>query len=148
MLAAGCGGGAGTAAQAASRAVQPPDPHTRYALISIAVAFNTNYAENRDGLVYDRWDSASQATITRAEYVRRHKRCPTAPGPAVVESATPISGGFWRVRYAISGSQLVDYWQYVGGRWVFDLARSNPDAVKLYRLSFTAYARAVGCRSH
>jgi len=30
-------------------------------------------------------------------------------------------------------------------RWVFDLALSNPGAVKLYRMSPQQYAAALGC---
>jgi hypothetical protein len=49
------------------------------------------------------------------------------------------------VRYEISGVQLVDYWFYVHGRRVFDLVLSNPDAVRLYRMSPQQYVAAVGC---
>ena len=42
------------------------DPETRQALLAVAVRFNDNYAHNRDGLVYDRWDASSQSVITRA----------------------------------------------------------------------------------
>ena len=38
-----------------------------------------------------------------------------------------------------------DYWFYVRHRWVFDLVLSNPDAVRLYRMSPQRYAAAVGC---
>jgi hypothetical protein len=31
-------------------------------------------------------------------------------------------------------------------RWVFDLVLSNPDAVRLYRMSPGQYAAAVGCK--
>ena len=43
------------------------------------------------------------------------------------------------------GQQLTDYWLYVHHRWAFDLALSNPDAVKLYRMSPGRYAVALGC---
>ena len=49
------------------------------------------------------------------------------------------------MRYEISGQQLTDYWFYVGHRWVFDLVLSNPDAARLYRMSSSRYAAAVGC---
>lgn len=115
--------------------------------MAIARRFNADYAANKDGLVYARWDARSRAVISAASYLRRHAECDTAPGPAVVESAVPESGGFWRVDYAISGVQFADYWRYEGGRWRFDLVRSNPSAVRLYRLPFAAYARAVGCKA-
>lgn len=141
LLVAACGTSAVIRADRASRA----DPRTRQALLHVARVFNADYGANRDGAVYDRWDGAARAVIARAEYIRRHAECPTAPGPAVVESASPAGGGYWQVRYAIGGTQLVDYWHYVHRRWVFDLLRSNPDAVRLYRLPFRDYARAVGC---
>lgn len=145
VSAAGCTAtGAGTSSSASSP-VGRSDPKTRQALLQIAVRFNDDYAANRDGLVYDRWDARSRMVIGRAAYVRRHRECPTAPGPAVVESASVSTHGYWRVDYSISGIQLEDYWHYVGGRWLFDLPRSNPDAVRLYRLPFAKYAKAVGC---
>jgi len=121
------------------------DPDTRQALLQIAVRFNANYSANRDGPVYDRWDSSSRAIISRADYVKRHVECPTAPGRAIVEGATASVDGYWRVRYSISGVQLVDFWHYVNGQWRFSLIHSNPNAVKLYELPFSAYASAVGC---
>ena len=142
---AGCTSGGTSGAARAPAPSRAADPRTRQALIAIAVTFNDDYAANKDGLVYDRWDVASRAVISRASYVRRHLECDTAPGPAIVESASPASGGYWRVDYAISGIQLVDYWRYTKGRWLFDLARSNPAAVKLYRLPFATYAKKVGC---
>ena len=121
------------------------DAETPGALRVVAIRFNDNYAHNRVGLVYDRWDAASRAIIARAEYVRRHRECPDAPGPAIVESVTRGPQGFWRVRYAIDSTQLVDYWHYVDGAWRFNLVRSNPDAVRLYKMPFSQYARQVGC---
>ncbi len=111
----------------------------------VATVFNRDYADNRDGPVYDRWDRASQAVITRKSYLLRHRDCPTSPGAAVVESAAPGPHGYWLVRYSIDGVQFVDYWTYQHGQWRFDLLRSNPSAVRLYRLPFAAYAAAVGC---
>lgn len=126
-----------------------PDPKTAAALIRIAQAFNDNYDRNNDGPVWDRWDARSQALITRADYIRRHAECPTAPqAPVRVDSATPGPHGAWLVGYEISGQQLTDYWFYTGRRWEFDLVLSNPDAARLYRLPFAKYAAQVGCRYH
>lgn len=121
------------------------DPRTGSALMGIAQRFNDDYSANRDGSVYDRWDSRSRRVISRRRYVELHALCPTAPAPAVVESAAPAGDGSWRVRYDIGGVQLIDYWHYVAGRWRFSLTRSNPGAVKLYRLSTAGYMAAVGC---
>jgi len=75
------------------------------------------------------------------ESVSSRHRGATRPPP---ESGSP-AGGAWLVDYEIGGQQLTDYWFYVHRRWVFDLVLSNPDAVKLYRMSPQQYAAAVGC---
>jgi hypothetical protein len=63
----------------------------------------------------------------------------------VTGSARPGPHGGWLVQYEIVGRQLTDYWFDVHRRWVFDLVLSNPDGVKLYRMSPSQYAAAVGC---
>ncbi len=108
-----------------------------------------NYDNNHDGPVWDRWDTRSQSVITRAEYIRRHAECATAPqGPAHVESAAPGQHGAWLVRYEIGGQQLTDHWYYIHRRWEFDLLLSNPGAARLYRLPFAKYATQTGCADH
>jgi hypothetical protein len=121
------------------------DDRSAGALLLIARQFNEDYSANRDGAVYDRWDSASKRVISRARYVEFHRVCSTAPGPAVVEGATRARGGFWTVRYSIDGYRLLDYWHYVDGRWLFSLVKSNPGAVKLYKLPLRDYMVAAGC---
>jgi hypothetical protein len=125
-----------------------PDPQTAAALVRIAQVFNDNYDHNNDGPAYDRWDSRSQAVISRAEYIRRHVECPAPQVSAQVENATSGPGGAWLVHYEIGGQQLTDYWFYAGRRWLFDLLLSNPDAARLYRLPFANYAAQVGCQNH
>lgn len=119
--------------------------HTVAALLRIARQFNADYAANDDGPVYDRFDRASRAVIRKSAYLARHRECPSAPGAATIEGASPASGGEVAVRYSISGTLLTDYWHYVGGHWRFDLLRSNPEAVHLYRLAPARYFAAVGC---
>jgi hypothetical protein len=127
-----------------------PDPGNVTALLRVAQAFNDAYDSGGYGAVYDRWDARSQAIISRAEYIRRHRACPTAPTGAAarVQDATRGPGSTWHVRYEISGVQLVDTWFYVRRRWVFDIVLSNPDAARQYRLPFARYAAAVGCSVH
>jgi hypothetical protein len=144
LLIAGCAGGGRQSA--ASPAPLPPDPRTQAALLQIATAFNHDYDRGDYGPVYARWDARSRAIISGAEYIRRHRECPSPPQPAsVTESAGPGPRGAWLVHYEIGGQQLTDYWFYVRHRWVFDLVLSNPDAVRLYRMSPQRYAAAVGC---
>ena len=116
------------------------------ALWAVATTFNSNYEHNDVGPVYDRWDSSSQALISKAHYVRRHQICPTTPGKATTRDVSRGANGYWAVVYEISGVPRTDYWRYVHGEWRFNLARSNPDAVRLYRESFATYVRDVGCR--
>jgi hypothetical protein len=149
-LAAGCspgpGPGQGRARAVTSAAPLPPDPRTTSALLKIATVFNDEYDRGDYGPVYARWDARSQAVITRAQYIKRHKDCPSAPhAAALVESATPGPHGAWLVDYEIGGQRLTDYWFYVHHRWVFDLVLSNPDSVRLYRMTPQQYASATGC---
>jgi hypothetical protein len=130
----------------ASAAALPADSRTVSALLKIATVFNNEYDQGDYGPVYDRWDARSRAVITRAQYIKRHKDCPSAPhAAALVESATPGRHGAWLVDYEIGGQHLTDYWFYVHRRWVFDLVLSNPDSVKLYRMTPQQYATATGC---
>jgi hypothetical protein len=109
--------------------------------------FNHDYDTGDYGPVYMRWDARSQAIITRADYIKRHKDCPSDSHTlSQTESVSPGGpDGTWLVHYQIGGQQLTDYWFYVHRRWVFDLLLSNPDAVKLYRMSPSQYASALGC---
>ena len=127
-----------------ARVATPPGERLSV-LVAVATTFNQNYSENRPGAVYDRFDAASRAVISRAGYIRRHLECPDPPGPATTTGVTRGPRGYWLVHYSIDGVALTDYWHYVGGRWRFSLTRSNPQAVALYRLSFPAYAQALGC---
>ena len=145
VLTAGCGTSAGHPA-APSASPLPPDPHTASALLAVAAAFNHDYDTGDYAPVYARWDARSQAIITRADYIRRHRDCPgAAHASSVTESVSPGPHGAWLVHYEIGGQQLTDYWFYVHRRWLFDLVLSNPSAVRLYKLSPGQYAAATGC---
>src|SRR5215467_4933191 len=145
LFAAGCT--ASTGHPAASAAPLPPDPHTASALLKIAKTFNHDYDTGDYGPVYARWDARSQAIITRADYIRRHKDCPSGSQTlSHTESVNPGGPhGAWLVHYEIGGQPLTDYWFYVHHRWVFDLVLSKPDAVKLYRMTPQQYAATLGC---
>lgn len=133
--------------RAAAARPGPADPPSVGALLRIAQAFNTAYDSGRYGAVYDRWDARSQAIISRAEYIRRHRECQTAQAgaPVRVESAARGPDGRWLVRYVVQGAQSVDTWFYLDHHWVFDIILSNPAAAAEYRLPFARYAAAVGC---
>ena len=140
------GGQAGPATGAARPAAAPRDPRTKAALLRIARALNNDYQQNRDAAVYARWDGPSRAIISEATYVQRHHQCPNTPNvPVDTWGVSNGPGGAWLVHYSIEGQQFTDWWYYVRGRFVFDLARSNPSAVALYRASPAQYAKDVGC---
>ena len=145
LLMAGCSASSGN--PAASPSPLPPDPHAAAALLAIARSFNHDYDTGDYGPVYARWDARSQAIITRADYLKRHKDC--TGGPQTLSHTESVSPGgphgAWLVHYEIAGQQLTDYWFYFHRRWVFDLVLSNPDAVKLYRMSPQQYVAALGC---
>ena len=142
----GCGSQAShRAAPVPSPSVTPHDPHTAAALLEIATVFINDYDGGRYGPTYDRWDARSQAVITRADYIKRHTDCLSAPQAARTEDATQGTGGAWLVDYEIDGVQLRDYWFYQGGRWVFDLILSNPDSAQLYKMTPQQYAAAQSC---
>lgn len=148
VLAAGCSTGKSHTASSPSTPATPlpADPHTAAALLKIARVFNNDYSSGHYAPVYARWDARSQAVISRAGYIRRHTECPSPPQPAPgTESVNPGPHETWIVHYEIGGQQLTDYWFYVHSHWEFDLVLSNPDSVKLYRMSPANYATAVGC---
>src|SRR6266566_10034567 len=96
LFAAGCSVGSGHAA--ASPSPLPPDQHTASALLKVAAVFNHEYDVGDYGPVYARWDARSQAIITRADYIRRHKDCPSGSHTlSQTESVSPGPHGAWLV---------------------------------------------------
>ena len=105
----------------------PADPQTAAALLKIARAFNHEYGSGDYGPVYTRWDARSQAIISQADYIRRHKDCPglRRRWPRPKASARRPAGGV-AGHYEIGAQQLTDYWFYIHRRWMFDLVLSDP----------------------
>lgn len=115
-------------------------------MLKVAQRLNDDFGAGRYAQVYERWDPASRALISGDEYVARHLACQTAPQDASqVIAAVPGADGFWHVTYVLDDLRFVDYWKYRAGHWEFDLIRSNPSAVRLYRMSRQAYLTAVAC---
>lgn len=147
LAGAACGqAGGGTSPPGASAPPSSHDPKTAKALLRIAAALNNDYQDNKDAAVYARWDARSQALISEATYVQRHHQCPNTPHVKVdTWGVAHGPGGAWLVHYSIGGQQFTDWWYYVHGRFVFDLPKSNPTAVALYKDSPAQYVKAVGC---
>ena len=87
LLASGC-----TDHPAVSPAPLPTDPHTASALLKIATVFNHDHDTGNYAPVYARWDASSQAIITRADYIARHKDCPGG-SPALSQTESVSLGG-------------------------------------------------------
>ena len=133
------------AGQTSSSITAQQNNMTTTALQVRATTLNTDYARNADGPVWDLFDPRSQAIITRADYVDRHQHCPR---PGFAPRITGIStgpNGYEIVNETLSGTVLHDYWHLVGGQWRFNLARSNPSAVTLYREPRAKYFADLGC---
>lgn len=148
LVGAACGDTAGPASpgSGARAGAHAHDPETAKALLRIATAFNTDYEQNKDAAVYARWDATSRAIISQATYVQRHHECPNTPHVKVdTWEVTRGPGRAWLVHYSIDGQQFTDWWYYVHGRFVFDLPKSNPSAVALYKASPAKYVKDVGC---
>lgn len=134
------------ATSGASAISERHDPRTARALLRIARAFNNDYQQNKDAPVYARWDATSQAIISQTTYLRRHRDCPNDPNVKVnTWGVTHGPEGAWLVHYSIDGQQFTDWWYYVHGRFVFDLPKSNPSAVALYKASPAQYVKEMGC---
>jgi hypothetical protein len=121
----------GLTAPTNARASGPRGPDCAAELAIVATQFNREYQTNDVGLVWDRFDAASQAVISRAHYVRWHRECPRTPDVATTLAVNRVSRGWWVVSYEISGVTLRDDWQQQNGRWWFSLVRSNPSAMSL-----------------
>ncbi|MBW4029768.1 MAG: hypothetical protein HIU57_03700 [Acidobacteria bacterium] len=128
-----------------SRPSPSSEAATARGLVHVATQFEHDYQHNVDGPVWDRFDDASRALITRARYVQWHRSCPTSPVDATILNASPLSKGWWAVTYEISGVMLRDYWHRVAGQWRFSLVRSNPTSAVLYASTFANFARVNGC---
>jgi hypothetical protein len=91
---------------AGASASLPPEPHTAAALLKIAKVFNHDYDTGDYGPVYTRWDPRSQAIITRADYVKRHKDCPAVRRrcrrPKVSAGEVRMGPGWCITRSAVS----------------------------------------------
>jgi hypothetical protein len=99
LLAAGCTSSSSHAA--ASSASLPPDPHTGAALLKIAAAFNHDYDTGDYEPVYTRW------MCTQADYIRRHKDCPSGPQTlSKTESVSPAArtGRGWCTTRSVASS--------------------------------------------
>lgn len=135
-----------TASAADTESYPPAEPDTRATLLRVAQRLNDDFGSGRYAQVYQRWDPTSRALISGADYVARHVECQTAPqDQSRVTAAVLSADGFWHVSYVLDDIHFVDYWRYRAGHWEFDLVRSNPNAVRLYRLPRSAYLVAVAC---
>ncbi len=118
---------------------------TTTTLLQRASMFNVDYSRNVVGPVWDAWDPQSQAIISRVDYVDRHTHCPRPGAVPRITGMVAGANGYEVVNESLSGVTLHDYWHLVAGQWRFNLARSNPSAVALYREPRAQYFASLGC---
>lgn len=122
------------------------EPQTAGELRKVATTFHRDFSLDRPRAMYPYFDSATRRVVSESKYAHLLGVCPGVSGTATITSVQRGSNGWWRVYYQIHHVSYVEYWRYETGRFVFDLPRSHPSAVKLYHLSLPRYATALGCR--
>jgi hypothetical protein len=150
-LLAGCGGGAKAKPPAATTTVPSTRPATTTTtqaataegLRAAALVVLATYAGGNWGAFWDHWDAASQALITRAEYIRRKTACPGITGSITVVSLRSTSTGIWNVVGRRGGSLITYQFRYEKGAWVYVVT----DATVKAQLAepFASYVARPGC---
>jgi hypothetical protein len=78
------------------------------------------YSSGQWGVFWDHWDPASQALITRAEYIRRKTACPRITGvPISISAVQPGANGLWNVVGHGIGSAVTYQFRYSQGTWSY-----------------------------
>jgi hypothetical protein len=147
----GCGGGGKAKALPATSTVAstvPPITTTTQAqtadgLKAAALGVLATYAGGNWGAFWDHWDPASQALITRAEYIRRKTACPGTTGSITLVSLRPGSNGIWNVHGRRGGSVISYQFRYHKGAWAYVVT----DATVKAQLAepYASYIARPGC---
>jgi hypothetical protein len=149
-----CGGGGSHKQTAASTAVAttvPPSTTTTEAasaagLRSAAQVILAAYAAGDWGTFWDRWDLASQALITRNEYIRRKTACPGVVGqPITIVSALPAANRIWNVRGRRAASATTYQFRWSQGVWSYVV--TDPTVKAELKGSYDKYVGRPGCKT-
>jgi hypothetical protein len=147
----GCGGGAKAKPPPAATTVPstvPPTTTTTQAptaegLRAAALFVLATYAGGNWGVFWDHWDPASQALITRVEYIRRKTACPGVTGSITVVSVQSTASGIWNVGGRRGGSLITYQFRYLMGAWEYVVTDATVKAQ--LQESYANYVARPGC---
>jgi hypothetical protein len=150
-LLGGCGGGAKAKPPAAATTVPSTVPApttttqapTAEGLRAAALVVLATYAGGNWGAFWDDWDPASQALITRAEYIRRKTACPGVTGSITVVSVQSTPSGIWDVGGRRGGSRITYQFRYSKGAWVYVVTDATVKAQ--LQEPYASYVARPGC---
>jgi hypothetical protein len=151
ILLGGCGGGGKPKAQLAATTVPstvPPTTTTTQAptatgLRAAALVVLATYSGGNWGAFWDHWDPASQALITRAEYIKRKTACPGVTGSITVVSLKSTASGIWNVVGRRGGSLITYQFRYDEGAWAYVVTDATVKAQ--LQEPFARYVARPGC---
>ncbi|GAA0385810.1 hypothetical protein GCM10009530_40960 [Microbispora corallina] len=99
---------------------RPAQPKTRAGARLAAQKVFDLYTSGQYGPFWDRWTSEAQRLVSRRDYVRRFRLCPSiAQGIRIQISAVSVTGDHARVTAARSIATFVYDFQYERGVWRF-----------------------------
>jgi hypothetical protein len=157
MILGGCGGSghrqaapktAGKTAASASPATTTtslaPSADGVKAAAQVILAYDSG---GQWGTFWDQWDPASQALISRAEYIRRKAACPGATGSPikVLSVGAASSAGIWTVRGQRGGSQISYQFRYNQGRWWYVVTDATVKAQ--LKEPYASYVARAACKT-
>jgi hypothetical protein len=152
-LLAGCGGGGGgkpkavpatvTVASTVSPTTTTTEAQTADGLKAAALVVLGTYAGGNWGAFWDHWDPASQALITRVEYIRRKTACPGITGSITVVSLKSTPSGIWNVQGRRGGSVITYQFRYNNGAWDYVVTDATVKAQLLE--PYASYIARPGC---
>jgi hypothetical protein len=154
-LLGGCGGGGGggkpkaapttvTVASTVPPSTTTTEPQTAEGLKAAALVVLGTYAGGNWGAFWDHWDPASQALITRDEYIRRKTACPGVTGSITVVSLKSTPSGIWNVKGRRGGSVISYQFRYNRGAWAYVV--TDPTVKAQLIESYDSYVARPGCK--
>jgi hypothetical protein len=150
-LLGGCGGGGKakppatttTVASTVPAVTTTTQPQTAAGLKTAALVVLGTYAGGNWGAFWDQWDPASQALITRAEYIRRKTACPGVRGSITFVSLQSTATGIWNVVGRRGGSLISYQFRYDKGAWVYVVTDATVKAELVE--PYASYVARPGC---
>lgn len=119
------------------------EAQTADGLRAAALAVLATYTGGNWGAFWDHWDPASQALITRGEYVHRKTACPGITGSITLVSIRPAANGIWNVQGRRGGSLISYQFRYDKGAWVYVVTDASVKAQLVE--PYSNYVARPGC---